>query len=264
MNHINERLKNVFVEKLTLSNAEFLKLGTLEDEIINYNKKLHKIIQNNKISFTNEVSFMLQIKKLNSNKELLPVVICFLCDKKYINKFKYESLSPLVKGDIAAYVLLKRNVEKFFEKLQFIYKNKMYKDSCELEIIDHFNYLETLVAETYEKCNCIDINMKDTRCNNSCIDDENYIRKFIYDNLKFKIIDYKIYMKKLAGGRSDAAIYLVEVAKEILKFNENEFIKEVEHVKEFYDCLEEILEEEIEKEFEIIISSFLQNVIFNK
>jgi GTP-dependent phosphoenolpyruvate carboxykinase len=119
------------------------------------------------------------------------------------------------------------------------------------------------VEETYEKCNCININRRDNKLENLLNEDEKYIINFIQDNINRKTIDYKIYMKKLADRKEEAAAYLIEVAKKLLKFNEEEFIEEVEHVNEFYCLLEEILEEEIEKEFETIISRFLQNTIFN-
>ena len=264
MDTIEQVLRNVIgkEETRTFDSYELLDVCILKKEIINYNKKLHNIIKSNKIYFNNEVSFMLQIKKQNSNKELLPIVICFLCDKKYIDKFKYEKLSPLVNGDIAAYVLLKTNIEKFFDKLRYIEsreKGEIKKDYYEEDV----RKLETLVEETYEKCNCININRRDKNLEKLVSEDEKYIRNFIKDNISRKTIDYKIYMKKLADKKEEAAAYLIEVVKKLLKFNEDDFIKEVEHVNEFYSCLEEILEEEIEKEFEAIISYFLQNTIFN-
>ena len=264
MDTIEQVLRNVIgkEETRTFNSYELLDVCTLKKEIINYNKKLHNIIKSNKIYFNNEVSFMLQIKKQNSNKELLPIVICFLCDKKYIDKFKYEKLSPLVNGDIAAYVLLKTNIEKFFDKLRYIEsreKREIKKDYYE----DGIRNLETLVEETYEKCNCININRRDKNLEKLVSEDEKYIINFIQDNINRKNIDYKIYMKKLADRKEEASAYLAEVVKKLLKFNEDGFIKEVEHVKEFYNSLEEILEEEIEKEFEAIISYFLQNTIFN-
>ena len=263
MNTIEQALKNVISEESRIFNSgKLLDVCTLKKEIINYNKKLHDIIKNNKIYFNNEVSFMLQIKEQNSNKELLPIVICFLCDKKYIDKLKYEQLKPLVKGDIVDYVLLKTNIEKFFDKLNYIESSKkggIKKDYYE----EGIRNLETLVEETYEKCNCININRRDKNLEKLVSEDEKYIRNFIQDNINRKNIDYKIYMKKLADRKEEASAYLAEVVKKLLKFNEDGFIKEVEHVKEFYNSLEEILEEEIEKEFEAIISYFLQNTIFN-
>lgn len=101
----------IIFKKYDLNEKKRLETSTLENEIINHNIKLHNISKINKIDFHNEVSFMLDIKKQISNKELLPLVVWFSCDKKYINKFKDENLSRLVKGDIAAYVMLKINVE---------------------------------------------------------------------------------------------------------------------------------------------------------
>lgn len=269
MNHIDKALKNAIDEEATLkplNEGKFLDVCTLEleEEIINYNKKLHNIIKNNKIYFNNEVSFMLQIKDQSSNKELLPLVICFLCDKKYIDKFKDEKLNSLVKGDIATYVLLKVNIEKFFDKLRYIEskrKKEMDKEYGEVDPISYPKDLKELINETYEKCNCININRIYDDFKNFCGDNEKYIRRFIKNNLKIKTIDYKIYMKRLAEKKEEGTAYLIEVVKKLLKFNEDDFIKEVEHVNEFYSCLEEIMEEEIEKEFETIMSCFLQNAI---
>lgn len=266
MNHVDKTLKNVINEEAqlkALNEDKFLDVCTLEleEEIINYNKKLHNIIKNNEIYFNNEVSFMLQIKKQSSNKELLPLVICFLCDKKYIDKFKCEKLNPLVNGDIAAYVLLKTNIEKFFDKLKYMEsreKGEIKKDYYE----EGSGNLEALVEVTYEKCNCININRRNNKLENLVSEDEKYIRNFINENINRKIIDYKIYMKKLADRKEEGSAYLIEVVKKLLKFNEEEFIEEVEHVNEVYNTLKEILEEEIEKEFEIIISCFLQKTIF--
>lgn len=258
MDAIEKALKSVLGEKesRTFNSDKILDGCTLKKEIINYNEKLHNIMKRNEIYFNNEVSFMLQIKKQNSNKEILPVVICFLCDKKYINKFKYENLEPLVKGDIAAYVLLKTNIEKFFDKLKYIEGGKegeIRKGYYEAGIRN----LEALVEETYEKCNCINISRRDNNLINLLSDDEKHIRNIIHDNINTKVIDYIIYMKKLSKGKEEASTYLIEIVKKLLKFNDDKYIKEVEHVNEFYSCLEKNLKEEIEKEFEDIISNFL-------
>lgn len=234
MNYVDKSLKNVIGEEAplkTLNGDKFLDVCTseLEEEIINYNKNLHNIIKSNQIYFNNEVSFMLQIKKQSSNKELLPIVICFLCDKKYIDKFKDEKLSTLVNGDIAAYVLLKINIEKFFEKLKYMESSKkgeIKKDYYE----ENIRNLEAIVEETYEKCNCINISRRDNNLENLISKDEKYIRNFIQDNINRKTIDYKIYMKKLADRKEEASSYLIEIVKKLLKFNEEEFIEEVEHI----------------------------------
>lgn len=261
MDYIDKLFKEAICEESAFSDMKLLEQYTLEDKIKNYNTKLYKIMKTNKVEFHNEVNFMLNMKKQISNKELLPLVICFLCDKNYMNKFKYEDMSSIVKGDIAIYVLLKTNIKKFFDRLKYIQKKETLKDSYEGKIIKPFYNLESLVATTYENCNCININM--TSSNNETLYDngEKYIRDFIYDNLKFKIIDHKIYMKKLSIGNKEGVRYLFDITKKLLRFNEEDFIKEVEHVREFYKLLEKILNEEVNKEFEIIISNYLHNIV---
>lgn len=147
---MNKDFKKLIDKDLLFNGKEFIELGTLEDEIISYNSKLHDILKNNEINFHNEAGFMLKIKKQVSNLELLPVVICFLCDKKYIDKLKDENLSPIEKGDIAAYVLLKTNIEKFLEEIEFMQKNEMLKDSYKWKDTKVFCKLKALVAEMYE------------------------------------------------------------------------------------------------------------------
>lgn len=261
MNEMDKLFKEVINEEPVFKDKKLLETSALEDEIINYNTNLHMIMKSNKIEFHNEASFMLNIKKQISNKELLPLVICFLCDKNYMNKFKYEDLSSIEKGDIATYVLLKTNIEKFFERLKYIRENKTIKDFYDCKSIKAFYNLESLVAATYENCNCIHINRENNSNEILCSNNERYIRGFIYDNLKIKTIDYKIYMKKLSGGRVEAAQYLMDATKKLLRFNQEKFIKEVEHVVEFYNLLEKMLNEEVNKEYEIIISDYLHNVI---
>lgn len=261
MYEIDKLFKIAIGEESGFSAMKLLEPCTLEDEIINYNTKLHEIMKSNKIEFHNEVNFMLNIKKQMLNKEFLPLVICFLCDKNYMNKFKYGDLSPIVKGDIATYVLLKTNIKKFLERLKYIQKKETLKDSYECKIIKPFYNLESLVAATYENCNYIHINMDSSNHKTLYDNDEKYIRGFIYDNLKFKTIDYKIYMKKLSIGNEEGFQYLIDVTKKLLSFNEEEFIKEVEHVREFYNLLEKILNEEVNKEFRIIISDYLHSIV---
>lgn len=262
MDNINKVWKKLTDKEADFKDKKIFESGTLEDEIINYNRKLYEIIKSNKINFNNEASFMLKIKKQISNEQLLPLVMCFLCDKNYINKLKYESLGTMEIGDIATYALLKTNIEKFHEKLKYIQKNYRFKDCYEWKNTQHFYNLQSLVAETYEKCNCIHINRANDNHKNLYSKDEKYIRGFIYDNLKYKTIDYIIYMKKLAAPREEATQYLIDITKKLLRFNKEEFIKEVEHISDFYNLLEEVLKEEMNREFEIIISNFLQNIIF--
>lgn len=261
MNEIEKAFKEAIGEEPTFRSIKLLEPSTLEDKIINYNTKLYKIIKRNKIELHNEVKFVLNIKKQISNKELLPLVICFLCDKNYINRLKHEDISSIVKGDIAAYVLLRTNIEKFIERLKYIQKKETLKDSYECKIIKRFYNLESLVASTYENCNCIHISRDGSNHKALYDNSEKYVRCFIYDNLKFKTIDYKIYMKKLSIGDEDGFKYLIDITKKLLRFNEEAFIKEVEHVREFYNLLKKILNEEVDKEFEIIISNYLYNIV---
>lgn len=260
MHEIEKLFKGAIGEETSFSAKKLLKTCTLEDEIINYNTKLYKIMKSNKIEFHNEVNFMLNIKKQISNKELLPLVICFLCDKNYMNKLKYGDLSSIVKGDITTYVLLKTNIKKFFGRLRYIQKEETLKDSYECKMVKSFYNLESLVAATYENCNCIHINRDSSNHKTLYDNDEKYIRCFIYDNLKFKTIDYRGYMKKLSIGNEEGFQYLIDITKKLLRFNEEEFIKEVEHVREFYDLLEKILNEEVNKEFEIIMSDYIHSM----
>lgn len=262
MNFIDKNLKNVINEGLVYGDKNLFKIGTLEDEIMDYNRRLHKIIKDKEIYFHNNVSFMLKIKEQISNRELLPLVICFLCDKNYINKFKEEALSPIAKGDIAAYVLLKTNIESFLDGIKVIQKNKTFEESYELENAQTFYKLKVFIAEIYGKCNCIYISKEREQHKILDSNDEKYIRNFIYDNLKFKTIDYKVYMKKLEIGGEEAAKYLIDITKKFLRFREEAFIKQVEHVCEFYNMLERILNEEVNKEFETIISEYIYNVVF--
>lgn len=262
MNSKDNILKKEVIKEAKFNNKKLSETTKLEDEITNYNMELHSIIKSNKIDFHNDASFMLEIKKQISNKQLLPIVICFLCDKKYMNKFKHENPSQLVKGDIAAYVMLKINVEMFFEKLKYIQKRGSLKKNYELKSTEPVYNLDAFVAATYENCNCIHICRDHDSNETFCSNDESYIRGFIYDNLKFKDINYKVYIKKLAIGKDEASHYLIDVTKKLLRFNDDEFIKEVEHVNEFYNMLEKILNEEANKEFETIIRNFLQNTIF--
>ncbi len=262
MHEIDKLFKKAIYEESTFNDRKLLDPSRLKDEIINYNSKLYKILKSNKIEFHNEVSFMLNIKKQILNKELLPLVICFLCDNSYMNKFKYKDLSFIEKGEIAIYVLLKSNIEKFFDGLKYIRENEALKDSYKCKVIKPFYNLESLVAATYENCNCIHINREGSNHKTLYDEDEKYIRGFIYDNLKFKTIEYKIYMKKLSIGNEDGSKYLIDATKKLLRFNEEDFIKEVEHVREFYNLLEKVLNEEVNKEFEIIISDYLHNIIY--
>lgn len=263
MHEINRLFREAIGEDAAFNDRKFLNKRTLEDEIINYNTKLYKIMKSNKIGFHNEVNFMFNIKKQISNKELLPLIICFLCDKNYFKKFKYGDVSSIVKGDVAAYVLLKTNIEKFFDGLKYIRENETLKDFYECKVIKQFYNLESLVAATYENCNCIYINREGSNYEALYDENEKYIRGFIYDNLKFKTIDLKIYMKKLLIGNDEGFQYLTDVTKKLLKFNKEEFIKEVEHVREFYNILKKTLNEEVNKEFEIIIIDYLQNIIYS-
>lgn len=259
MNSINKDSRSVSYEELPSNNEKFLETVILEKEIKEYNAEIYKIAKSNKINFHNESSFIMRIKKQILNRELLPLVLCFLCDSNYVNKVNGNNLDLIEKGDIAAYVVLKTNIEKFLDEIKSIQDNEMLKTSDDTDI---FNKLEALVAETYERCNCIFINREQHRVLD--LNEGRYIRNFIYDNLKFKTIDHKIYMKKLSEGREEAEEYLRFITKKFLRFNEEEYIKEVEHVSEFYNLLEKILNEEMNKEVETIISEFIYNVIFRR
>lgn len=261
MNSIDNIFEKEVIKESKFNDKKFSETTTLEDQVMNYNVELHSIMKINKIDFHNEASFMLGIKKQISNRQLLPLVVCFLCDKKYINKFKDDNLSPLVKGDIAAYVMLKINVDMFFEKLKYVQKREGLKKNYELESAKPAYNLDAFVAATYENCNGIYISRDHDSNKMFYSNDERYIRGFINDNLKFKTIDYKVYIKKLAESKEEASQYLTDVTKKLLRFNEDEFIKEMEHVNEFYNMLEKILNEEVNKEFETIISNFLKNTI---
>lgn len=271
MDSMEKDFKNIFDESFLSSNEKTLKRSEVEYEIIEYNRKLHEITKTNRINLHNEVSFIMQIKKQISNKELLPLVFCFLCDKNYLKKFKNEKLNLIERGDISAYVLLKTNIEKFSDEIKYIQENEKLGNSYESENPELFNKLEALVAETYERCNSIykRCNSIYIRRNNekhkiSANNEEKYIQKIIYKNIKFKTINYKIYMKKLADGMEAADEYLRDITKKFLKFNEDEFIKEVEHVNEFYIVLEKILNKEMNKEFESIISEFIYNAVLSQ
>lgn len=264
MDSMEKDFKNIFDESFLSSNEKNLKRSEVEYEIIEYNRKLHEITKTNRINLHNEVNFIMQIKKQISNKELLPLVFCFLCDKNYLKKFKNEKLNLIERGDISAYVLLKTNIEKFSDEIKYIQENKKLGNSYESENPELFNKLEALVAETYERCNSIYIRRNNEKHKISANNEEKYIQKIIYKNIKFKTINYKIYMKKLAYGMEAADEYLRDITKKFLKFNEDKFIKEVEHVNEFYIVLEKILNEEMNKEFESIISEFIYNAVLSQ
>lgn len=264
MGSIEKDFKTI-IDKSSLFNGKeekALNLSELKYEMMEYNRLLYEMIKSNRINFHNEISFIMKIKKQISDKELLPLVLCFLCDNNYINKVKEESLSLIEIGDIAAYVLLKTNIEKFLDEIKYMPKEGSQKNAQEQEKIEVFNNLKGLVAETYERYNSIHI----IREQKGIIDtyEARYIRNFIYDNLKLKTIDHKIYIKKLVEGKGAAEEYLSSITKKLLRFNKEEYIKEVEHVSEFYNILEKILKEEMSKEIEAIISEFLYKTIFIK
>ena len=262
MDSMDKDFKTIIDKSFILKDKEEedLNLSKLKYEMVEYNGQLHKLITNNRINFHNEISFIMKIKIQISDKELLPLVLCFLCDNNYVKKVKVQNLGLIEIGDIAAYVLLKTNIEKFLDEIKCIQEGERQKNAQEQEEIELFNKLKALVEETYERCNSIHI----IREQNGILDtyEEQYIRNFIYDNLKFKTIDHKIYIKKLAEGKEDAEEYLIGITKKFLRFNKEEYIKEVEHVSEFYNILEKILKEEMSKEVETIISEFVYRTFF--
>jgi hypothetical protein len=254
---------NTIIDKSFLlkdKEEETLKISKLKYELVKYNRQLHELITNNRINFHNEISFIMEIKRIISDKELLPLVLCFLCDNNYIKKVKEQSLSLIEIGDIAAYVLLKTNIEKFLDEIKCIQEEERKKNPHGQEEREVLKKLKTLVSETYERCNNIQI----IREQNGILDiyKEKYITNFIHHNLKVKTIDHRIYIKKMAEGKEGAEEYLKDITKKFLRFNREEYIKEVEHVNEFYNILEKILKEEMSKEVETIISEFVYRAIF--
>lgn len=264
MDSIEKDFKTIIDKSFLLNDKEeeALNLSKLKSEMVKYNRQLHELIRSNRMNFHDEISFIMKIKRQISDKELLPLVLCFLCDNNYIKRVKAQSLSLIEIGDIAVYVLLKTNMEKFLDEVKLIQEEESQKNVQEQGGMEVFNKLKALVAKTYERCNSIHI----SREQQGILDkyEEQYIRNFICDNLKFKTIDHKIYIKKFAEGKEEAEKYLRDITKKFLRFNKEEYINEVEHVSEFYNILEKILKEEMNKEVEIIISKFIYKTIFIK
>lgn len=90
MDSMDKDFKTIIDKSFLLNDKEeeALNLSKLKYEMVEYNTHLHELTRNYKINFNNEISFIMKIKSQMSDKVLLPVVLCFLCDNNYIKKLK--------------------------------------------------------------------------------------------------------------------------------------------------------------------------------
>lgn len=184
------------------------KKGTEEliQEIRSFHDNMAALAMNNKISLKNKFSFIMDLLNAENREEVLPLLVCFICDMDYIFNLKKIIVKEKSKRNLARYLRLKEKMEDFLEKLKFIKKQeKAYENFIKQvlkkdEIINGeelSNENKKILKDLFIKYVKIDIDEK-------CFDENlEHIHKFltsteerksIYPNVIFKV--FTTYTKK--------------------------------------------------------------------
>ena len=98
------------------------KKGTEEliQEIRSFHDNMAALVMKNKISLKNKFNFIMDLLNVENKEEVLPLLVCFICDMDYIFNLKKIIVKEKSKVNLARYLRLKEKMETFLEKLKFI------------------------------------------------------------------------------------------------------------------------------------------------
>lgn len=233
------------------------KNGTEEliQEIRSFHDKLATLVINNSISLKNKFNFITDLLSKENKKELLPVLICFICDANYISDFDKIRKNEKKKKSLARYLRLKEKMEDFSQKLEFIkeqekayenfikqvLKNDKADEGEELsnekrEILKKLfiEYVESDIDETHFYENLEHIHKFSTSTEE---------RKAIYPNLVFKIFtNYKSKIAKKTFILTNKNLLNYKEYK-ITEDNYKNFKTNESYIRLFFELFNEFCEE---------------------
>lgn len=211
---------------------------SLLHEMLDFNKKLGNIIEAGEIDITNEVAFIFFVKSHKAHKELMLPVLIYLCDSRYIFENIWRE-GKSFHGKIARYVILQMDINKFIENLISIRKRNYDKNHMKQKI-------KELIEKTYDKYNYSDEQLIPSSLN--C---------FIYKNIRTGIINKYQCFEQMRLGNFEYECYVRKVLRSILGYLDDEFIYNVEFVRDFYICLKKIIEHEFREESLKVITEYM-------
>lgn len=274
----NDNIKKLTQEEiLKLSEREFYDYLCEQDEgmpsdneiILNYNKgteeliqeirgfhdKLSTLIINNEISLKNKFDFITDLLNVDNNKEVLPLLACFICDIEYIFNLKKIIVKEKNKANLVRYIQLKEKIDDFLEKLKFINGQEKAYESFIKQVLKKDEVIkgEELSSEKKEVLKKLFIKYVESDIDEEYFDENlEHIHKFstsieerksIYPNLIFRI--FTKFKSKLSTER------LIITNKNLLNYKEykihednyKNFKTNENYIRLFFDLCNEFCEE---------------------
>lgn len=123
-------------------------LDEINSEMGEFQDNLMFLINKNNIQIKNKAQFILDISSRENKNELMPLIVCFICDNEYIDRLRNRKKRKANNGSLANYILLKQDIDEFINKLSFIKEcEKNYKSFVKEIIRDNTKLGEEITAE---------------------------------------------------------------------------------------------------------------------